>query len=37
MNTVGGKAPAETCSQAQAGKVARVDYKATYYFFVAKP
>jgi hypothetical protein len=37
MNTVGGKAPAETCSQAKAGKGARVDYKATYYFFVAKP
>ena len=37
VNTVGGIAPAETCSQAQAGKVARVDYKATYYFYVAKP
>jgi len=35
--TVGGIAPTEPCSQAQAGKVARVDYKATYNFYVAKP
>ena len=37
VNTVGGKAPPDVCSQAQAGKVARVDYKATYKFYVAKP
>ena len=37
VHTVGGKAPTEDCSQAQAGKVARVDYKATYNFYVAKP
>ena len=37
LHTVGGKAPAEPCSQAQAGKVTRVGYKATYYFYVAKP
>ena len=34
--TVGGKAPTEPCSQAQAGKVTRVGYKAMYYFYVAK-
>lgn len=37
MNTVGGKAPTEVCSQAQAGKLTGVVYKATYYFYVAKP
>jgi len=37
VNTVGGKAPTEACSQAQAGKVTRVGYKATYKFYVAKP
>jgi hypothetical protein len=37
VRTVGGTAPTEGCSQAQAGKVARVGYKATYYFYVAKP
>ena len=36
-NTIGGKTPAEACSQPQAGKVARVGYKATYNFYVAKP
>ena len=36
VHTVGGKAPAEPCSQAQAGKVARVSYKATYYFYVTE-
>lgn len=36
VRTVGGTAPAETCSEAQAGKVARVGYKATYYFYVDK-
>lgn len=36
INTVGGTAPAEGCSQAQAGKQARVPYKATYNFYVAK-
>jgi len=37
VHTVGGKAPTEACSQALAGKVTRVGYKATYYFYVAKP
>lgn len=37
LNTVGGRAPTEACNQAHAGKVARVGYKATYYFYVAKP
>ncbi len=37
VNTVGGRAPAEVCSGAQAGKVTRVDYKATYNFYVSKP
>jgi hypothetical protein len=37
LHTVGGKAPTEACSQAQAGKVARVGYKATYNFYVPKP
>jgi hypothetical protein len=37
VNTVGGKAPAEGCSQAQAGKEARVAYTAIYRFYVAKP
>ena len=35
--TVGGIAPTEPCSQAQAGKVTRVGYNATYNFYVAKP
>lgn len=37
LETVGGKALTEACSQALAGKVIRVGYKATYYFYVAKP
>ena len=37
VHTVGGRAPTEACSQAQAGKVTRVGYKATYNFYVAKP
>jgi hypothetical protein len=37
LHTVGGRAPTEACSQAQAGKVTRVGYKATYYFYVSKP
>jgi hypothetical protein len=37
VQTVGGKAPGESCSQAQAGKEARVPYQATYFFYVAKP
>jgi len=37
VRTVGGRAPTEACGQAQAGKVIRVSYKATYYFYVAKP
>lgn len=31
--TVGGTAPAEACGQAQAGKIARVNYQAIYYFY----
>ena len=37
LYTVGGKAPAGGCSKAQLGKEARVPYKATYYFYSAKP
>ena len=37
VNTVGGKAPADGCNQAQLGKVARVAYRATYNFYVARP
>jgi hypothetical protein len=37
LHTVGGRAPTEACSQAQAGKVTRVGYKAKYYFYAAKP
>ncbi|HTG02321.1 MAG TPA: DUF3455 domain-containing protein, partial [Nitrospirota bacterium] len=38
LYTVGGKAPAEGCNgQEQAGKEARVAYKAKYYFYVSKP
>lgn len=36
LNTVGGIAPTEGCNEAQAGKLARIPYKATYYFYVAK-
>ncbi|MDB5865687.1 MAG: hypothetical protein JWO70_3493 [Betaproteobacteria bacterium] len=37
INTVGGKAPEGGCSQATAGKEARVPYKATYYLYVPAP
>jgi hypothetical protein len=37
LGTQGGKAPAEGCSQPQAGAETRVPYKATYLFYVAKP
>lgn len=37
LNTVGGKAPADGCDPAHAGKEARIAYKATYAFSVAKP
>jgi hypothetical protein len=37
LNTQGGKAPAEGCSQAQAGAETRVPYRALYLFYVAKP
>jgi hypothetical protein len=37
LNTVGGKAPADGCDQSNAGKEARIAYKATYAFSVAKP
>ena len=36
VSTVGGIAPTEACSQSQAGKIARVDYEAIYYFYVRK-
>lgn len=35
--TVGGKAPASGCDTGQVGQEARVGYKASYYFYVAKP
>jgi hypothetical protein len=37
LDTSGGKAPADGCDQAQLGKIARVNYRATYNFYVAKP
>jgi hypothetical protein len=37
LNTEGGKAPDTGCDKANVGKEVRVDYKATYYFYVAKP
>jgi hypothetical protein len=37
LRTVGGNPPTETCSEAQAGRVSRVAYSATYYFYVPKP
>jgi Protein of unknown function (DUF3455) len=36
VHTVGGKAPVDGCGQAQAGKVVRVPYQSTYYFYVAQ-
>jgi hypothetical protein len=37
LHTAGGKAPAEACDRAKWGQQARVDYRATYYFYTAKP
>ena len=37
VKTAGGKAPADECNQAKLGKVARVNYRATYNFYVARP
>jgi hypothetical protein len=36
VNTVGGVAPKEGCSQTAAGTTARINYTADYYFFTAK-
>jgi hypothetical protein len=36
VNTVGGVAPKAGCSQTEAGKAARVNYTADYYFFNRK-
>jgi hypothetical protein len=36
LNTVGGKAPADGCDQAQVGKEARVAYQAQYRFYSDK-
>jgi len=36
VNTVGGLAPGEGCSQAAIGTAARINYTADYYFFTAK-
>ena len=36
VNTVGGIAPRDGCSQAAAGTPARINYTADYYFFTAK-
>ncbi len=36
VNTAAGKAPNHDCSQEQLGKVARMDYRATYYFYQAR-
>src|SRR2546427_10735598 len=37
VQTVGGKAPAGGCSQAQAGKEARGPHRAREYFYPARP
>jgi hypothetical protein len=37
VSTSGGKAPADGCSAALAGKLVRVGYTAAYYFYSAKP
>jgi hypothetical protein len=37
VKTIGGKAPAAGCGAAEAGRVVRIPYRATYYFYVAKP
>ena len=37
LNTSGGKAPDEGCNQSSVDKEIRIPYKATYYFYVAKP
>ncbi|MFM9951358.1 MAG: DUF3455 domain-containing protein [Saprospiraceae bacterium] len=36
VSTKGGKAPADGCDKANAGKVVRVPYTATYYFYAGK-
>jgi uncharacterized protein DUF3455 len=36
VNTVGGVAPASGCARDMAGRTARVDYTADYYFFSAR-
>ena len=36
LQTVGGKAPSAPCTRDTAGQVARVPYKAAYYFYAAK-
>lgn len=36
VNTAAGKAPNQDCNQEQVGKVARMDYRATYYFYQAR-
>jgi hypothetical protein len=36
VNTAGGAAPASGCTQASAGKAARVPYTADYYFFATR-
>ena len=37
VSTVGGKNPAEAADQSKAGQERRVEYTATYVFYVAKP
>jgi hypothetical protein len=36
LQTMGGKAPSQPCTQDKVAQVARVPYKATYYFYVEK-
>jgi hypothetical protein len=36
LQTVGGKAPSAPCGRENGGEVARVPYKAVYYFYVAR-
>jgi hypothetical protein len=37
LQTTGGKAPATACGKDNAAQVARVPYKAMYYFYTSKP
>lgn len=36
INTAAGKAPQEACNHAKLGSIARIDYRASYYFYTNK-